>query len=1026
MALSSAYRLRAFKALREHSFEFIDPRLRTRRLLRVLVWTAATIAVVSAVGIELRSSRVQSLIFSAISNRMGFKLAPGASRAIRLLRTGPYDERLGYSRIPKFIERANHSGYRIEAQARSSRLALTMTDLGVFPIYPEKTRAGLQILDREGKSLYEFRYPERTYREYSEIPPVIVHTLLFTENRTMLDPLHPRRNPAIEWQRLSRAVFDYGVHALNPHHRVIGASTLATQLEKIRHSPRGRTASASEKGRQMLSASLRAYQDGSITLKAQQRIVRDYLNALPLAAAPGHGEVTGLGEGLEIWYDADFDTVNQLLKAPSTDLDVLLRRAQAQGYRQVLSLLLATRAPFQYLVLQPDALAEETNRYLRVLAQAGVITSELRDLAVREKLVLRSGHRSGTPDFVNHKARDLIRGKLLALLDLEGTYALDRLDLSVSTTIDATAQQSVTQHLRKLTDPNQIAKLRQHRLLAQNDPRSVIYSITLYERGPGLNLLRVQADNYDQPLNINEGTKLELGSTAKLRTLVNYLQIVEQLHGQYTHASAQELTAVVRARKDPLSTWAAEYFLAAHDHSVQPMLEAALDRRYSASPAEGFFTAGGLHYFRNFESSDNGRIVNVREAFERSVNLVFIRLMRDIERYYMARTLQQTPEVLLDPASDARRQYLARFADREGTVFLSRFYRRYATLSADDALQKRVRSMHLSARCLAVVYRSVRPEASLEEFTTFLRTYLPSTPLSGRKLAALYENYVVDKFNLADRGYLARVHPLELWLLWYLRHHPGATFAEAVNASANERQQAYSWLFRTRHKRAQDLRIRILLEADVFKEINCAWRRLGYPFERLVPSYATAIGVSGDTPAALAELMGIIVNDGIRYPSTAIHQLRFAEGTPMETVLQREAATGECVLSGAIATLVRQELIRVVENGTARRARGGLVMSDGTVILLGGKTGTGDNRVKVAGTGGRLVESRVTNRTAAFVFMIGDRFFGTVMVFVPGRIASQYEFTSSLAVQVFKDLQPALKPLTDVSTPKVPKRSANY
>jgi len=626
---------------------------------------------------------------------------------------------------------------------------------------------------------------------------------------------------------------------------------------------------------------------------------------------------------------------------------------------------------------------------------------------------MRARPPAATPDFVDHKARDLVRERLLPLLGLDRTYALDRLDLSVRTTIDAAAQQNVTQYLRRLTDPSQVAKLRQHRLLAQSDPRSVIYSFTLYERGPGLNLLRVQADNYNQPLNINEGTKLELGSTAKLRTLVNYLQIIEQLHGKYGHASAAELAAVARTRDDPLTAWAAGYLLTAGDNGLQPMLEAALDRRYSASPAEGFFTAGGLHHFRNFESSDNSRIVTVREAFERSVNLVFIRLMRDSERYYMSRTLQQAPGVLSDPANPARREYLARFADREGRVFLSPFYRRYAGLSSDDALQKRVRSMHPSARRVAVVYRSVRPEASLQEFTTFLRTYLPSTFLPERKLAALYEKYAVDKFNLADRGYLARVHPLELWLLRYLRQHPGATFAEAVNASANERQQAYSWLFRTRHKRAQDLRIRILLEEDAFTEIRRAWSRVGYPFERLVPSYATAIGVSGDTPGALAELMGILINDGVRYPGTAIQQLRFAESTPMETVLQRQPATGERVLSGEIAALVRQELIRVVENGTARRAHGGLVTSDGTVIPLGGKTGTGDNRVKFVGPGGHLLESRVANRTAAFVFMIGDRFFGTVMVFVPGQVASEYEFTSSLAVQVFKDLQPALKQLMD-------------
>lgn len=33
------------------------------------------------------------------------------------------------------------------------------------------------------------------------------------------------------------------------------------------------------------------------------------------------------------------------------------------------------------------------------------------------------------------------------------------------------------------------------------------------------------------------------------------------------------------------------------------------------------------------------------------------------------------------------------------------------------------------------------------------------------------------------------------------------------------------------------------------------------------------------------------------------------------------------------------------------------------------------------------------------------------MVSVPGRVATKYQFTGSLAVQIFKDLQPALKQL---------------
>ena len=83
-----------------------------------------------------------------------------------------------------------------------------------------------------------------------------------------------------------------------------GASTLATQIEKYRHSPQGVTGSAGEKFRQMMSASFRAYLDGEETLAARRRIVLDYLNTVPLAAFPGYGEVHGLGDGLRVWLAA--------------------------------------------------------------------------------------------------------------------------------------------------------------------------------------------------------------------------------------------------------------------------------------------------------------------------------------------------------------------------------------------------------------------------------------------------------------------------------------------------------------------------------------------------------------------------------------------------------------------------------------------------------------------------------------------------------------------------------------------------
>ena len=234
---------------------------------------------------------------------------------------------------------------------------------------------------------------------------------------------------------------------------------------------------------------------------------------------------------------------------------------------------------------------------------------------------------------------------------------------------------------------------------------------------------------------------------------------------------------------------------------------------------------------------------------------------------------------------------------------------------------------------------------------------------------------------------------------------------ELVAASAAQRQEVYRWLFKTRYKHAQDKRIETLLEIDAFTQIHRAWQELGYPFAALTPSYATCIGVSGDTPQALAELVGILVNDGMRYPSIGIRQLQFAQATPFETVLSRRPGAGVRVLSPVIAGLVRRQMIGVVENGTGRRVKGGITLPDGAVLPIGGKTGTGDNRLQEYGPHGWMIGSKVVNRTAAFVFFIGDRFYGTVLAFVPGQAAGNYKFTSALAVQVLKDLEPSLLPL---------------
>jgi len=97
-----------------------------------------------------------------------------------------------------------------------------------------------------------------------------------------------------------------------------------------------------------------------------------------------------------------------------------------------------------------------------------------------------------------------------------------------------------------------------------------------------------------------------------------------------------------------------------------------------------------------------------------------------------------------------------------------------------------------------------------------------------------------------------------------------------------------------------------------------------------------------------------------------------------------------------------------VHGGTAGRLQGALKDVNGRVIEIGGKTGTGDHRYQRIGRGGRVISERKIDRSATFVFMIGDRYFGTIMAYVREPYAARYRFTSALPTELLKSLGPQL------------------
>jgi membrane peptidoglycan carboxypeptidase len=981
---------------RLRSFKFVI-------LVAILLLMAALVYLVVS---EMRSSRMQARYLANLGHELSFHTAPGPSPSIRYPGTGPYDHRLGYAELPAYLQRLTTREYTVTEQARLSPRMAEMIDRGLSAPYAEKNQAGLSLLDCNGASIYATRYPERIYPSFEAVPSLLTDSLLFIENRTLLDPGQPQRNPAIEWKRFSRAALDRTVHLVNPGYESPGGSTLATQIEKYRHSPEGRTGSASEKLRQMASASVRAYLNGEDTTMVRRQLVVDYVNTVPLGARGGFGEVNGMGDGLWAWYGRDFNQINRLLadnsQAPLAD--------RALAYKEALSLLISQRSP-SYHLAHMDELETLTNAHVRVMMSAGVIPQALGDAALKQSLKQQERIRL-TPQPTERKGVNAVRGNLASLLGVSRMYDLDRLDLQADSALDSRLQQDVTTELLKLRNPvhAKAAGLLEYQLLEHGDPRGLTYSFTLFERTPGGNRVRVQADNFNQPLDINKGVKLDLGSTAKLRTLISYLEIVSELHRQYIDLSPAELKEAKVPSQDPIRRWALDYLGQESDPSLAGMLAASLEREYSGNPGEWFFTGGGMQHFANFEKSEDFRNYTVREGLRYSVNLVYVRLMRDIVHFHMYQAPGSSAQLLENSDDPNRKAYLQRFADREGRVFLGQIYRKYRGKNEQEAEDTLIDGINPTPKRLAVIFRSIAPEAGLAQFVKFLNTYLPSAGLGEDTLAKLYNAYSPQRFDLPDRGYLAGVHPLELWVVNYLRKHPGATLAQIVEASRDERQEVYKWLFKTRHKNAQDKRIKQLLEVEGFQEIHKAWKRLGYPFDSLVPSYGTAIGASADRPDALAELMGILQNDGMRLPSVRIDRLHFGAGTPYDTVLTRADAAGERVLPPEIPKLVRSVLAEVVQMGTAKRLAGVFTLPDGTQMAVGGKTGTGDNRFKTFAKGGGIISERVVSRAGAFMFYIGDRYFGTVVAYVAGPKAAEYKFTSALTVQILKVLAPTLMP----------------
>lgn len=986
---------------------------------------------------EAQTSGIEAFIATKLGKQLTYRVEPGSNQEMVFPQDAPYDTTLGYSLIPSFTRRLGLFGFEITEQARLSPAHRAFTSTGLSPIYQEKSVTGLKIKGQNGDVVASSQYPTLRYETLASVPNLVTLSLLFIEDRHLLERQDVASiNPAVSWERLSKATLDLILDRIFGDRNVPGGSTLATQIEKFRHSPEGRTKTPVDKLKQMTSATARAYLLGGDTRAAREQIILDYINEVPLGAVPGMGEVKGLGEALRAWYGVEFSAINAALEAKTpTSIQGMsvdaarqeVLKSKASAFKKVLALFLSQRRPAFYLQKDQRELARLANSYIRVMQKSGMIDADLAQAAlaaplnILPPLVRRDG--LSRQSFVDRKAINAVRVDLMKLLGVRTMYELDRLDIEVSSTFNAELQRNISAFLSSIKNRDQAMKagVFGENMLRQGQESLVDYSFTLMERKDDFNAVRVQTDTVDSPLDLNRGGKLELGSTAKLRTLLTYLEMIADTHEKVAVLKHQSLDgvdvlgeALVKTpESDTMTRWVMDWMRNPHnaDDSLPALLSASLNRTFSASPYQAFRTGGGVLTFGNFNADENGLHLSVLEAFQRSNNLVFVRVMQEIVSHVIMSRIPDGAAILAEVEHPKRKMYLDQFVELEGSAFVRRFFRDLKGKTTDERLAQLAAQRSLTSSRWGALLLSLRPDLDYLGFRVALLEKFSS--LEDKVVERYWATMRPGVMSLSDRAFVARVHPIALWMVRYLDQNPKASIADLMFDSLSIRKMSYAWLTEKAGPRRQERDIRTMLEREAFqKHILRYWQRQGFPFAQMVPSLASALGSSGDRPSSLADLMGSIHNHGVLLPTRRIEELRLGADTPYETALGYSFSGARRAIRPEVAEVARLAVRAVVDGGTARRLKGSLRRTDGLELSIAGKTGTGDNRLETYGPGGRLVRSDGKSRTATLVFALGDRFYGAMTAYVKAEKADvdDFAFTSSLVVQVVRSMMPIIAP----------------
>ncbi len=965
----------------------------------------------------------------------------------------PRWKRDGMIYYPQLFDVLKNEGFQID---KDTHLVLTpqakkLFDMGIIPFnhYQGKAFSGLQIMDRHKKMVYLYKHPNQ-FENFNHISPFILKALLVWENDKLRHRVFDKKkdsaelNYLIEGPRIAKSAYEYLQYKITGGGSYSGGSTLMTTLEKITNTPGGRTHSVNDKINQMIGAGLHLYggdsdldsSSGYGSGKAEakengsglEKALVDFLNTVPMAGGPkSHaGELFGFGASYYAWFGYTIDELNEQLKSKDSQV-------RSQAYKNICSLIVSIRRPSD-LMRAPDRVEKQANLLLSRLKKKKLLNSALyvksramkpgwnpqrnhhyqRDYALHREA---SSARNQYTQLIRQAVAEKLGGAESAKINLQ---TVDAMSVAIEMTTDAQLEKDI----RGVLD-DMYTETAQKTPFVQGRQKGLLYSLNLEELKNiqyGAIVLEIDENrhwkllaNTDTQSNVvynpaKQG-RFQWGSTAKLRVLVNYLTIIhdEALLLQSAYKESKE-TSTKQADKHSYRKKLKEYgnssitikrLLASYikkypDATMKQILAWAMSRRISANPETKFLTGESWHQFHNYQKSDDRKKPNIWQMTTESINLSFVRLMRDVVDYYIEQSGYDKIAVLTDKNNQIRKTIIDAGVKKEEMIYqngLNFFVERIQDSFSDALLVDETLAENETVTDKAIILRA-------REIVKKINLPIDKS-LEKNTYNSAYKKEE-KKYRRLSSWFKRITYYEKKWLLARVRQQKNSNSELISLEEARVIQQTSQWLRTNKFWVKNTLYTH--MEREAFsKGVTPAWKKLGYPFT-VSPSYAVVLGSSGDTPMSLLELAGILLNDGVHEKNiSAIERIILAPGSEFETPFKIKHQQ-EVVIPQAVAIVARKAMAGVLHKGTAIFASRHPLMK--YVQSAGAKTGTGDNRYN----------QEPINRSAAVLSILDTgkgkaKYAICITMSVTEGDMERYNFTSKVPVRILSRIADHLSPI---------------